>query len=79
MKGLTKYGVCDNCRFKKAAKTTHCPLANKATCPDYQAAIAYKALQWEEAAVLIPVESLLTALRFHGYTGELRKSSTVII
>ncbi len=44
-----------------------------------QVSIAIAALEWKDAALYVPMESLVAAIRYHGYTGELRKSSTVII
>lgn len=48
-------------------------------CPVWQASVATMALEWKDAAQYIPLDSLLMALRFHGYSGELRKTATVII
>ncbi len=71
--------ICRNCPHKKVTGTTACPFERKDMCPEHQASLATSALGWKDAALCVPLESLLTALRYHGYTGELRKSSTVII
>ena len=79
MKITRQITPCRNCSLKQAAGTNSCPFARKDMCPEFQASIATLALEWKDAALCVPLEALLTALRFHGYTGELRKTSTVII
>jgi len=79
MKSFDPRTVCRNCPYKQVAGSLTCPFDQKYMCPDYQAYMATNALEYKDSALQIPLESLLTALRFHGYSGELRKSSTVII
>ncbi len=79
MKTLSPSTVCRKCPHKQATGRNVCPFARKDMCPEYQAAIATVALKWKDSALYVPIESLVAAIRYHGYTGELRKSSTVII
>jgi hypothetical protein len=53
--------------------------ARRDQCPDYQASLAIKACDWEDAAIQIPTECLLKALRFQGYSGKLEKTMLVSI
>lgn len=71
--------VCKDCKWKANAGSRNCPFASKWMCPGYSAHVAVNALEDKETALEVPVESLIAALRFHGYSGDLRKSSTVII
>lgn len=77
MYSITK--CCDDCPEKKMLTPHRCPFQTKLMCPKYQAGVAKYAAEFQESAELIPVESLLKALRYHGYTGELRKSVTIKI
>ena len=79
MKPSSPSTTCRNCPHKRATGRNVCPFERKDMCPEYQASVATAALEWKDAALFIPLESLLTALRYHGYTGELRKSSIVTI
>ena len=72
--------VCKQCQYKQAISGRNsCVFGKKEMCPQYLAVIAENALEDKETAAHISVESLLKALRFHGFTGELRKSQIVII
>lgn len=54
-------------------------MAHKDMCPDYAVFKASLALEDDATARLIPTDLLIKALRSHGYTGELRKITTVTI
>ena len=69
MKNFNLRHFATSVRIKKASGLHSCPFEQKHMCPDYQAYVADNALQFEDSALQIPVESLLTALRFHGYSG----------
>lgn len=71
--------VCKQCPHKGVNGRNACVFGKKEMCPQYSAIIAENALEDEETVSHISVESLLKALRFHGFTGELRKSQIVII
>lgn len=71
--------ICRGCARKSAANTTKCVFARRDQCPDYQASLAIKACDWEDAAIQIPTECLLKALRFQGYSGKLEKTMLVSI
>lgn len=79
MKPVSPSTTCRNCIHKKLARSTTCPFQRKDMCPVWQASVATMALEWKDAVEYIPLDAILTALRFHGYSGELRKTSTVII
>lgn len=79
MRNFNPKALCNKCQIKKASGLHSCPFEQKHMCPNYQAYVADNALQFEDSALQIPIESLLTALRFHGYFGELRKSEIVVI
>lgn len=71
--------ICQNCRYKQMNGHDGCYMAYKWMCPDWLASGARIALSSKDSALQVPVESLLEALRYHGYTGQLRKSGTVVI
>lgn len=79
MKSMNPNSVCEKCAVKKTGGFHKCPMEHKWMCPDYQAYIAEVALEYQDTALQIPVESLITALRYHGYAGELRKTGIVTI
>ncbi len=70
---------CKQCPHKDILGRDKCPCASKDVCPDYSAFKAALVLEDKETALRIPVDILLQALRLHGYTGELRKTTTITI
>lgn len=71
--------VCRACLSDPDRPSHKCWFAKKYMCPKYQAAIANAALIDADAVKLIPVETIVSALRANGYSGELRKLSIVRI
>ncbi len=70
---------CKNCRKKQELGFTRCIYGERYMCSDYLAYLAGEALITKNAALQIPTELLLVALRHHGYSGELRKNEVVKI
>lgn len=65
--------VCRKCRkhlFEQYGTDT-CPMRSKTSCTKYMTAMANYVLTHDELAKTVPVECLATALRAHGYSGEL--------
>lgn len=54
-------------------------MAHKDMCPNYVAFKTSLVLEDEATAQLVPTDLLIKALRLHGYTGELRKTTTITI
>lgn len=54
-------------------------MAHKDMCPDYVAFKTSLVLEDEAMAQLVPTDLLIKALRSHGYTGELRRTTTITI
>jgi hypothetical protein len=68
---------CNDCKYRK--NRNKCPMAHKDMCPDYVAFKISMVLEDETTAQLVPTDLLIKALRSHGYTGELRKTTTITI
>lgn len=79
MKNFNPKAFCKDCIKKRQSGSRSCPVAERYMCSDYQAYLASEALSNKEAALQIPIDLMLTALRLHGYTGELRKIGVVTI
>lgn len=54
-------------------------MAHKDMCPDYVAFKISMVLEDETTAQLVSTDLLIKVLRSHGYTGELRKTTTITI
>ena len=73
--------VCAGCPELKRTHDGRCPygLHKHKSCAKFMACIATNALDNDDCIKMIPLESLVMALRVHGYAGELRKTGIVTI
>lgn len=72
MSRTATYQSCQQCEWKQ--KHGRCIMEHKLDCPHVLAEVAYRALADEEVVKQIPIETIVQAVRTHGFAGELRKT-----
>lgn len=63
---------CIDCKHRRTSG--RCPFQSTKICPWKTAYNAIQALNDPEVAAMIPIEDIVTAARYQGYSGELRQT-----